>query len=543
MSPRRWSRGDSSADDHGHEPDRDQEEVDQAHRRPQERLLEPHGRAVDAHHPQAQRRLARGAPAPQRLEPAEPDDDDAEAGEHGDQRAGGAVEVVAGATGTRPAAAGRRRAPSASTSSSEGDRPRGHAGPLEVEHHRLGRDDRAWAPPRRRSPRTGPHGTPADRHTRFRAAVDIDRFIARNQPTWHRLDELSARASPRAAAPRRRPRSTSWSSPTSGCRRTCPTPASPTTTRRSPPGSPAWSAGPTGSSTPAGRARCRRSATSSRGASPPPCGRAGGSWPSAPRCCWCPALRRGRVAGAPATRPSTPPAPEALREAYLEEDFESYYSSEPATQFATEVTVNNIQVAFTAFASGVLLCVPAAALLVFNGANVGFAGGLFADAGELRQVLRADPPPRPARADRRRHRRRRRPAAGLGGHRARRPDAGPGARRRGPPGRGDRPRPGAGVRGGRPHRGLRHRPRASRPACGSASACSPRLAFVGWIVVQGRAATARGAHRRHRRARPRLGRAGRRPRARLGVARRELPGVTPARAASGQSRPVALTSR
>ncbi|MGH9111114.1 MAG: stage II sporulation protein M [Acidimicrobiales bacterium] len=75
--------------------------------------------------------------------------------------------------------------------------------------------------------------------------------------------------------------------------------------------------------------------------------------------------------------------PEALREAYLEEDFESYYSSEPATQFATEVTVNNIQVAFAAFAGGVLLCIPSALLLAFNGANVGGAGGLFADAGEL----------------------------------------------------------------------------------------------------------------------------------------------------------------
>lgn len=76
-------------------------------------------------------------------------------------------------------------------------------------------------------------------------------------------------------------------------------------------------------------------------------------------------------------------APEAVREAYLNEDFEDYYSSEPATQFATEVTVNNIQVAITAFASGVLLCVPAALLLAFNGAYLGFAGGLFADAGEL----------------------------------------------------------------------------------------------------------------------------------------------------------------
>ncbi len=76
-------------------------------------------------------------------------------------------------------------------------------------------------------------------------------------------------------------------------------------------------------------------------------------------------------------------APDAVREAYLEEDFEDYYSSEPATQFATEVTVNNIQVAITAFATGVLLCLPAVFLMIFNGANVGFAGGLFAEAGEL----------------------------------------------------------------------------------------------------------------------------------------------------------------
>jgi uncharacterized membrane protein SpoIIM required for sporulation len=47
------------------------------------------------------------------------------------------------------------------------------------------------------------------------------------------------------------------------------------------------------------------------------------------------------------------------------------------------VTVNNIQVAITAFASGVLLCVPAVLLLAYNGAVLGMAGGLFADAGEL----------------------------------------------------------------------------------------------------------------------------------------------------------------
>ena len=76
-------------------------------------------------------------------------------------------------------------------------------------------------------------------------------------------------------------------------------------------------------------------------------------------------------------------ASEAVREAYLEEDFESYYSSEPAAQFASEVTINNIQVAVTAFAAGVVLCLPTAAILAYNGASLGVAAGLFADAGEL----------------------------------------------------------------------------------------------------------------------------------------------------------------
>lgn len=74
--------------------------------------------------------------------------------------------------------------------------------------------------------------------------------------------------------------------------------------------------------------------------------------------------------------------PAAVREAYISEDFEAYYSSDPAGQFATEVFVNNVQVAILAFASGALLCVPTAALLAFNGATVGVAGGLFHNAGE-----------------------------------------------------------------------------------------------------------------------------------------------------------------
>ncbi len=75
-------------------------------------------------------------------------------------------------------------------------------------------------------------------------------------------------------------------------------------------------------------------------------------------------------------------APEALREAYVNEDFETYYSSAPAAQFATEVTVNNIQVSILAFAGGIVLCLGAALILLTNGANLGVALGLFIAAGQ-----------------------------------------------------------------------------------------------------------------------------------------------------------------
>ncbi|MDZ7675139.1 MAG: stage II sporulation protein M [Acidimicrobiales bacterium] len=74
--------------------------------------------------------------------------------------------------------------------------------------------------------------------------------------------------------------------------------------------------------------------------------------------------------------------PDAVREAYIEEDFEAYYSSEPAAQFATFVTFNNIRVALTAFALGVAGCIGTAAILVFNGANIGVPIGLFHSVGE-----------------------------------------------------------------------------------------------------------------------------------------------------------------
>lgn len=74
--------------------------------------------------------------------------------------------------------------------------------------------------------------------------------------------------------------------------------------------------------------------------------------------------------------------PEAVRAAYVEEEFADYYSSEPAAQFAAGVTFNNIRVAITAFALGIFACVGTAGILVFNGANVGVAAGLFAAVGE-----------------------------------------------------------------------------------------------------------------------------------------------------------------
>lgn len=75
-------------------------------------------------------------------------------------------------------------------------------------------------------------------------------------------------------------------------------------------------------------------------------------------------------------------APEAVREAYIEEDFEAYYSSQPAQDFASQVFTNNVRVAALAFAAGILLCVVTAAILAYNGAMVGIAGGLFTHVGQ-----------------------------------------------------------------------------------------------------------------------------------------------------------------
>ncbi len=184
----------------------------------------------------------------------------------------------------------------------------------------------------------------------------------------------------------------------------------------------------------------------------------------------------------------------------MEEDFEAYYSSAPASQFATEVTVNNIQVGFLAFAVGILLCVPTAFILATNGANVGMAAGLFAAVGqqpkfyglilphgllELSAIVVAgaaglavgwaiiDPGDRP-----------RTEALAEQGRRSAVIALGLAAR----------------VRRGRHDRGLRHPerpPHVVRVAIGIA-AC---LAFWTYVVVLGRRAAVGGLHRSLRRAR------------------------------------------
>ena len=75
-------------------------------------------------------------------------------------------------------------------------------------------------------------------------------------------------------------------------------------------------------------------------------------------------------------------APDGASSQYISQDFEDYYSNQPSQNFATQVFLNNVRVGFLAFASGMLLCVVTAALLVYNGANGGIAGGLFTNVGQ-----------------------------------------------------------------------------------------------------------------------------------------------------------------
>ncbi len=73
--------------------------------------------------------------------------------------------------------------------------------------------------------------------------------------------------------------------------------------------------------------------------------------------------------------------PDPVREAYLEREFEEYYSSQPAAQFASLVFTNNVRVAALAFAGGIAFCLFTVWVLVVNGAHFGLAAGIFTQAG------------------------------------------------------------------------------------------------------------------------------------------------------------------
>jgi uncharacterized membrane protein SpoIIM required for sporulation len=87
------------------------------------------------------------------------------------------------------------------------------------------------------------------------------------------------------------------------------------------------------------------------------------------------------VAGNPAVQASIA-SPEEIRQ-LVEVDFESYYSSEPASSFAARVWTNNAWVAALSLVFGGLLGLPVLYVMWQNVLNVGVTGGLMASAGRL----------------------------------------------------------------------------------------------------------------------------------------------------------------
>ncbi len=74
--------------------------------------------------------------------------------------------------------------------------------------------------------------------------------------------------------------------------------------------------------------------------------------------------------------------PPEMQQLIADEEFADYYRSDAAQNFASYVTVNNIQVAFLAFALGILPIVGTGWILVFNGMNVGMMAAVMHRAGE-----------------------------------------------------------------------------------------------------------------------------------------------------------------
>ena len=84
----------------------------------------------------------------------------------------------------------------------------------------------------------------------------------------------------------------------------------------------------------------------------------------------------GWIASSPEAQLAVAP-PEVVRQ-LVEEDFESYYSSAPAQDFAARVFTNNAYVAAQSILFGVFLGLPVLYVLYSNALNVGIAGGLMA---------------------------------------------------------------------------------------------------------------------------------------------------------------------
>lgn len=74
--------------------------------------------------------------------------------------------------------------------------------------------------------------------------------------------------------------------------------------------------------------------------------------------------------------------PPELQRLIASSEFRDYYSSEAASDFSIMVMLNNIRVAFFAFALGVIPVVGTAWILITNGAHIGVMGAVMHNAGE-----------------------------------------------------------------------------------------------------------------------------------------------------------------
>jgi uncharacterized membrane protein SpoIIM required for sporulation len=81
-------------------------------------------------------------------------------------------------------------------------------------------------------------------------------------------------------------------------------------------------------------------------------------------------------------------APREQRQAYVDQAFEQYYSDSSPLAFFTQVTTNNIRVSFLAYAAGAVSGGLGAVVLLFaNGAPLGIVGAWMASEGDLARFL------------------------------------------------------------------------------------------------------------------------------------------------------------